>query len=57
MNKSTKIQKFCFKIWQEIDENGELSPASKATLRSVSIFDIRQHREEFQQEALQQIRR
>ncbi|RHZ36950.1 hypothetical protein [endosymbiont GvMRE of Glomus versiforme] len=44
------------KVGREVWENGELSPGSRAILRSISVSQIRQYREQFQQKVFQQLR-
>ncbi|RHZ37344.1 hypothetical protein [endosymbiont GvMRE of Glomus versiforme] len=52
-----KISMFFQKVGQEVWENGELSPSNKAILRSISVNQIRQYREQFQQMVFQESRR
>jgi hypothetical protein len=51
-----QIAMFFEKVGKEVWEQGELSPGSKAILRSISVQDIRRYREQFQQMTFQQLR-
>lgn len=56
IDNNKQVVMFFQKIGKEVWEQGELSPGSKAVLRSISVQDIRRYREQFQQMAFQQLR-
>lgn len=57
INNINQIQRFAAKIGQEIYENGELSPSSKAILRSISVQNIRSYREAMLQMLSQELQK